>query len=570
MSLILGIYSKKRKIEKNNIDDVLVDFSLQGKRKLRTKAGKKIIFSSMVSELGEKNIVENEDKSLILVIGGEIFGFGKGAEELAEKGHSFKDKGNGAEYILHSYEEFGDSFLKELNGTFSFAIYDRTKDELILGNDSFGIYPMFVYNGDNYVIFSSEFEPLARYGGLSRELDYDAVAEYFSLGLPLGEKTFLKEIKNMHPGSVIRVSGGKFSTRQYANMDIKVNRKGEMPYFAREASRIISKAVQSRMAKSAEYACNLTGGADTRLILSSLTKEQREQMSFMTRNSAQLEPEEDRDVIIARMLADRLHLDHEVTKEKFLTEEFGPSYFDRRRILPSAKRKIGGLHGGEFLGGCCYTMSPINIGKIRRKDVNRILERVFSKNFLRKVSDPYANLERELRGIKAENKELYFCIRQITRGFFTSIYGGSRAGWLSPYYFPTRITSVFWDREFLEFLLTVPREYLENYRLYNQVYKDHFPELTGIPTNSDLAKRNDSCIRYIKSGKEPKKARKPRYSTALRVFLRDNDTNRKEFYNSRFVFGLYWKAMLGLDNGPMVRRFIDFEAWYRRFVSEVG
>ena len=79
----------------------------------------------------------NEDRSIWLVMNGEIYNFIELRKELRAKGHTFSTKSD-AEVIIHLYEEYGNDCVLHLNGMFAFALYDQYKDKLLLGRDQLG------------------------------------------------------------------------------------------------------------------------------------------------------------------------------------------------------------------------------------------------------------------------------------------------------------------------------------------------------------------------------------------------------------------------------------------------
>ena len=65
----------------------------------------------------EPQPIFNEDKSLFIVMEGEVFDYEERKSKLIRKGHIFKYENNDAEYCLHLYEDMGQSAVKELNGS---------------------------------------------------------------------------------------------------------------------------------------------------------------------------------------------------------------------------------------------------------------------------------------------------------------------------------------------------------------------------------------------------------------------------------------------------------------------
>ena len=619
MSLILGIYSKKSSIDKEEIKDIIGDFSLKKERKLRTIYHDNMLFSAM--ESNNSIIADNEDKSLIILFSGSVYDFGGNAKLLAKKGHKFKNRKNPAEFLLHSYEEYGNSFLKGTNGTFTFAIYNKEKDEIILANDSFGIYPLFIYNNKNCLIFSTEYEPIAKYKKFDNELNYDAIAEYFAFGAVLGDKTFFKNISNLSPGSILTINKNKSILKQYDDLNIKILKNKNLDYHAEKISRYIKKAVQSRTTDPANIRCSLSGGADTRLILSNLAEKQRKLIEFSTTNTKPLKEGDDKDVIIAKLIAKELNLNLKVKARN--PNKFNISFFDEKRLRQSPdKRILAGLHGGEFLGGDCFRCSPISLKNIKKEKIHKKLEEIFTNGFLGKISDPFVSLKKELRKIRAENREFLFNIHLFTRSFFTSAYSGSHDDFLAPYAFSTKFDSPFWDKNFLKALLSVPKEYLLNYRLYNLIYKNHYPELIRFPTNSPLSMQDNSCMSYMAEGLDKKTLKQQKHNKILKAYMKSRHTWDKNFYNkdyikqkfkanknyilwptiekfmfekknhlkmeanplikpvikfilpkekNNFVTGAFVKYLKSKQESyykkdPTINSFMDFETWYRKFV----
>ena len=58
--------------------------------------------------------------------------------------------------LIHGYEEYGKEFTKRLRGMYAYLIWDMKEKTLFGARDIFGIKPLFYYNKDNSLMFSSE------------------------------------------------------------------------------------------------------------------------------------------------------------------------------------------------------------------------------------------------------------------------------------------------------------------------------------------------------------------------------------------------------------------------------
>lgn len=71
----------------------------------------------------------NEDRSMAIVLNGEVYNYLELRQELVVKGHKFYTKTD-TEVLLHLYEEYGERMLEKLRGMFAFSIWDEKNQEL--------------------------------------------------------------------------------------------------------------------------------------------------------------------------------------------------------------------------------------------------------------------------------------------------------------------------------------------------------------------------------------------------------------------------------------------------------
>ena len=63
--------------------------------------------------------------------------------------------------LLYLYLEYGENFIKHVNGIFSFAIYDN-KEKLLIYRDRLGVKPLYYYLNDKTFIFSSNLDSILK------------------------------------------------------------------------------------------------------------------------------------------------------------------------------------------------------------------------------------------------------------------------------------------------------------------------------------------------------------------------------------------------------------------------
>jgi asparagine synthase (glutamine-hydrolysing) len=145
------------------------------------------------------------DEQLVIIFNGEIYNHAELRAELESRGHQFKTDHSDTEVLLYGYREWGPGLLEKLNGMWSFAIYDRTQNELFLSRDRFGKKPLFYYSDDRNFVFASELTALRLHPAVPKDLDPDSLQKFFAYGFIPAPKTLLKGVKKLEPGHWMKV-----------------------------------------------------------------------------------------------------------------------------------------------------------------------------------------------------------------------------------------------------------------------------------------------------------------------------------------------------------------------------
>lgn len=143
--------------------------------------------------------ITNEDESICVILNGEIYNFQELREDLWNKGHTFRTLTD-TEVLVHGYEEYGISFIEQLNGMFAAAIWDQKKKEFFLFRDRSGIKPLYVSECRGGLIFGSEMKALLQHPDIQIAIQPEAVLSYLSFRYAIGEQTFFQGIQTLPPG----------------------------------------------------------------------------------------------------------------------------------------------------------------------------------------------------------------------------------------------------------------------------------------------------------------------------------------------------------------------------------
>jgi asparagine synthase (glutamine-hydrolysing) len=143
--------------------------------------------------------VWNEDRSVCLVLSGEEYSSVEKRDELRAQGHQVS--GDDASLLVHLYEERGPSFLRELNGRFSGLLIDLRQEFAILFNDRFGLGRIYVSERPSGLYFASEAKALLALFADLRQFDERGLAELYSVGCVLQNRTLFRNVELLPPGS---------------------------------------------------------------------------------------------------------------------------------------------------------------------------------------------------------------------------------------------------------------------------------------------------------------------------------------------------------------------------------
>lgn len=203
----------------------------------------------------------------VITFNGEVYNFRELRKDLEEKGHAFRSRTD-TEIVLHAYMEWGNACVERFNGMFAFAIWDRTRQELFLARDRYGIKPLYyTFLGPKF-LFASEQKAILAHPDVRRDLDLEALLEYFTFQNIFTDKTLLKGIRIFPAGCWARLSLGTRETtlqvHRYWDFDFREpeNVCSEEEY-AEELDRLFRQAVKRQLVSDVDVGAYLSGGMDS-------------------------------------------------------------------------------------------------------------------------------------------------------------------------------------------------------------------------------------------------------------------------------------------------------------------
>ena len=252
-----------------NINGIHRDLYHRGPDQQNIYYNDKIIFSHRrlsIIDLSTNGMqpMKNNDESVIIVFNGEIYNFLELKEELTKGGYKFKSRSD-TEVILNGYREWGENVIKKLNGMFAFVIYDKNTGKTIIARDRSGQKPIYYFEENGTLVFSSEVGPLINHLGLA-EIDREALIHYLSFQIVPSNKSIIRLIKKIPPGSYLRFAKKKVTIKKYWDLEFSKPYLTGKKNILKKLDSIVKNSVKSHLVSDVPVGTFLSGGLDSSLI----------------------------------------------------------------------------------------------------------------------------------------------------------------------------------------------------------------------------------------------------------------------------------------------------------------
>lgn len=210
--------------------------------------------------------VWNEMRDICLMFTGEDFTEAERLHELKARGHCFQS--DNATYLVHLYEEEGLSFLERLNGWFSGVLIDRRKSTAVLFNDRYGLQRLYYHATSIGFFFASEAKALLKVLPKLRAIDASALAETFSFGCVLGNRTLFPGVALVPGASKWTFADGAVNKQRYFEMGTWESQPplNEAQYCERLQD-VFTQVLPKYLRGPARLGMSLTAGLDGRMIM---------------------------------------------------------------------------------------------------------------------------------------------------------------------------------------------------------------------------------------------------------------------------------------------------------------
>jgi asparagine synthase (glutamine-hydrolysing) len=213
----------------------------------------------------------NEDRTVAVILNGEIYNFRELRRELQAHGHRFSTLSD-TEAIVHAYEQWGDRCVERLAGMFAFALWDDRRRRLLLARDRVGKKPLYYAQDGDRLLFASELKSLLQDPALKRALNLEALDTYFSLGAVQAPATILQGVHQVAPAHYLAWERGRTQVSEYWDVPHVAPTERSEGEALRALDTLLLDAVRVRLVSDVPVGAFLSGGVDSSAIVEAMAR----------------------------------------------------------------------------------------------------------------------------------------------------------------------------------------------------------------------------------------------------------------------------------------------------------
>jgi len=410
---------------------------------------------------------------------------------------------NVIDLLKSNYNKFRQGFI--------LSIYKSTS-KLELYNDCFGIYPVFYFTKKNKILISNDFLFLTEYS--EKKFNKYAILDYFLFNYALKDRTLLTDINQLPGGHVITIINNRINVRHFFDSLKYIVTPCENLTSINDAKKALGRVLQEDISDNLPVELALTGGFDTKVVLSLLLEQGRKFNSFTfgQKNS--------KDNICSTQIAEKFHFSHKLlpVDQSHINsiEKYAVDFIKLTGSNPALPTLINyclvkdmitpaniltGVMGGELIAGPIVISEVIitrtaqiltttgNKKKLKELILNEIEQITFlEKEFFRDHLDDYIDSLSEYLPTKTPfiNANLLgFLIYETYGRFFGTVYRV-----LMPKF---NMINPFMELDFLNFVLNSKYSFLKNKsftknpffhsrsrKIYAKLVKEAYPEVLDV------------------------------------------------------------------------------------------
>ena len=208
----------------------------------------------------------NEDSSVLVWMDGEIYDYQRHdlVRRLRAGGHQLEQTSDPC-LLAHLYEDLGEACVRDLDGTFSVAIFDQRQDKLVIAVDRFATRHLYFYASGGRFLFASEVKAILQDPRVLRCLDEQGLIEFFTFRHPLEDRTLFRDVRFLPAGYLVTFSGGQAQVQRYWTPSVIEDQPPRsLEQYLDEHAAGLRQAFERQLSDGKPVGLFLSGGLDSR------------------------------------------------------------------------------------------------------------------------------------------------------------------------------------------------------------------------------------------------------------------------------------------------------------------
>lgn len=199
-----------------------------------------------------------------MVYNGEVYNFRElKRDKLADE--TFQTTSD-SEVILKGYVRYGIDFFDWMRGIFAVAIYDgRGEGKLVLARDRGGIKPLYLYETEKSIGFSSEIKALKPFMA-DHSINESCLKAYLNLGYCPEPHTIYRSVTALEPGAVLEFSAQGKRLHKPMKYDFSMRNEFSFEQNLERTEELVKAAVAKNLVADVDVTVALSGGVDSSLM----------------------------------------------------------------------------------------------------------------------------------------------------------------------------------------------------------------------------------------------------------------------------------------------------------------
>lgn len=226
----------------------------------------------MNDNVNEKHVViKYQGNTYAIILDGNIYNRNELRKKLIDNDFKIEETGD-EELILKAFIFYGYDVVKHINGVYSFAIWNKNKEEIFISRDHFGVKPLYYSIKNNEIIFASEIKSLLEFPSIYPCLDETGIAEIFGVGPAHSPgMTPFKDIYELKPATYVIFNKNYFIKEKYWKMISKEHRD-DFRTTCNKVSYLLEDSIKRQLISDKPVCTFLSGGLDSSIITNYVAK----------------------------------------------------------------------------------------------------------------------------------------------------------------------------------------------------------------------------------------------------------------------------------------------------------